>query len=599
MQQTPEEESKDIVTSPENVTADGNLRTAENPNVEPELLRQLAVSEDRAIREAVAANPNTPTEVLLKLAEAFPQQFLKNPVLSLLLLENPNFAAEIPYYALLNLLKQPELPDFFLSSAANHSNPEILYLVAKHPNTPDNALEEMARRNPKDTPLGLSIIKRQYVSEQVLSTIVEHSAIAVRLCLAKNPATSGNILAKLAIVREANPNFQQEIHLKLAKNPNTPIQVIYGLLKKRDTYGKRKIKQAISQRSDLPISIIIDLACDFQIHATNSLAKNLSIGADVLVELANHPELQVRQMVVRHPNVPQTVLDRAVTTAELRQYVAENISTPADLLVELVKSGEEEILKAIATNPSATASVLESITKTRSQDILIAQHPNATTKLLQQILWRLAMDERLSVRKYVAKHPHTPIDILIAWVQKQPELRLFIAQNPSISPEIIEQLAEDASAKVREALAYNSITPSYILEKLAKVSQIAVRQAVASNPKTSGSVLEFLAQDWQCSTFVAQNPNTPTKVLEYLMQLSGFNWLLLAHPNTSLEMQHKLLCMLGVSGIDSERIYAAKHPHTPVEVLMQLTRDRNPEIQSAALRTIAKHDKSPTCDRAF
>jgi hypothetical protein len=586
MHQTPEEQSKDIAIPPD-------ILTAENPNMEPELLRQLADSDDIAIREAVAANPNTPTEVLLKLAEAFPQQFLNNPVLSLLLLENPNFAAEIPYYALLNLLKQPELPDFLLSSAATHANPEILYLVAKHPNTPDRALEEMARRNPKDTPLGLSIIKREDVSERVLSLLVEYSAIAVRLCLAKNPAISPNILAKLAIVREANPNFQQEIYLKLAKNPNTPIQVIYGLLKKCD----RKIKQGISQRSDLPMSIIIELASDFQIQATNSLAKNLSIGADVLMELANHPELRVQQMVVRHPNVPQSLLDRAVKTAELRQYVAENPSTPADLLVELVQSGEEEILRAIATNPNTTASVLESIAKTHSHDILIAKHPNATTKLLQQILWRLAMDERLSVRKYVAKHPHTPVDILIAWVRKQPELRLFIAQNPSISPEIIAQLAGDVSAKVREALAYNPSTPAYILEKLAKDSQIAVRQAVASHPKTSGNILEFLAQDWQCSTFVAQNPNTPTQVLENLMRLSGFSWLLLAHPNTSLLMQHKLLCMLGTSGIDSERIYAAKHPHTPVEVLMQLTRDRNPEIQNAALRTIAKHDKSPTCDR--
>ncbi|PAX52799.1 variant leucine-rich repeat-containing protein [Brunnivagina elsteri] len=586
MHQTPEEQSEDIVTSPENLAAT-NLRTAENPNVEPELLRQLAVSDDITIREAVAANPNTPTEVLLKLAEVFPQQFLKNPVFSLLLLENPNFAADIPYYALLSLLKQSELPDFFLSSAANHANPEILYLVAKHPNTSDNALEEMTRRNPRDTPLGLSIIKREDVSERVLSILVEYSAIAVRLCLAKNPATSPSILAKLAIVREANPNFQQEIYLKLAKNPHTPIIVIHGLLKKCD----RKIKQGISQRSDLPISIIIELASDSQIHATNSLAKNLSITADVLMELANHRELRVRQMVVRHPNVPQTLLDRAVTNPELRQYVAENPSTPADLLIELVQDEEEEVLKAIATNPSATASVLESIAKTRSQDILIAQHPNATTKLLQQILWRLAMDERLSVRKYVAKHPHTPVDILITWVRKQPELRLFIAQNPSISAEIIEQLAGDTSAKVREALAYNPSTPTYILEKLAKDSQIPVRQAVANNPNTSGNILEFLAQDWQCSTFVAQNPNTPTQVLENLIRLSGFNWLLLAHPNTSLSMQHKLLGILGTSAIASERIYAAKHPQTPVEMLMQLTRDRNPEIQNAALRTIERCDR--------
>ncbi|MBA3923243.1 MAG: hypothetical protein H0X31_16740 [Nostocaceae cyanobacterium] len=53
---------------------------AKNPSADPELLRELVSSNDKAICEEVVSNPNTPTDVLLSLAELFPQQFLSNPV---------------------------------------------------------------------------------------------------------------------------------------------------------------------------------------------------------------------------------------------------------------------------------------------------------------------------------------------------------------------------------------------------------------------------------------------------------------------------------------------------------------------------------------
>lgn len=62
---------------------------AGNPNVDPQLLAELASSEDESIRREVAGNPNAPTEVLWELGEKFPQEVLENAVFSLLLLENP------------------------------------------------------------------------------------------------------------------------------------------------------------------------------------------------------------------------------------------------------------------------------------------------------------------------------------------------------------------------------------------------------------------------------------------------------------------------------------------------------------------------------
>ncbi|MBF2066691.1 MAG: hypothetical protein IGS39_20080 [Calothrix sp. C42_A2020_038] len=565
MHQTPEERASDLTTP-------------------PELLRELAGSDDASVRKKVIVNPNTPTDVLLTLADEFPNIFFSNPVLSLLMLENPNFPLEIPYWTLINLLRQPQAPEFFLSSAAMHPNPEVLRVVAKHYKTPISALEVMAHC--KDASLGIQIAQRQDVTEQILLILAEHGAIAVRLYLAKYHKTPCSILEKLAEAPEPNWTFRQQIHQKLAKNPNTPLAVIQKLLEE----GDKKVKQAIATRADLPIDIIVKLALDYRLHIMNSLAQNTSISAKVLHELANHGELRVRQMVARHPNTPQALLIDAAKSPELRQYIAANPSASPDLLNQLIEDNQnQEVLEAVASNPSTPAFVLKRIAQTRSHDLVVAQHPNATPELLQKILWRLAMDERLSVRKFVAKHPHAPKDILKMWVQKEPQLRNYIAQNPSLPIEILEFLARDASPKVRLAVAYNPSTPKSVLEKLSFDTEIEIKRAVASNTNTPGHVLEILVRDWQCCTFVAQNPNTPTKVLEYLGRLTGFNWLLLAHPNTSVEMRQTLLGNFAKSYVESDRLYAARHPDTPTEILLDLAKDSNLEIRSVALQALKKH----------
>ncbi|MEO0841161.1 MAG: hypothetical protein AAF063_19925, partial [Cyanobacteria bacterium J06643_5] len=69
---------------------------SKNANTSPQFLQHLSSSSDTLIRKHIAANPNTPTEILLELGAEFPQQLLDNPVFYLLLLENPNFVSDIP-----------------------------------------------------------------------------------------------------------------------------------------------------------------------------------------------------------------------------------------------------------------------------------------------------------------------------------------------------------------------------------------------------------------------------------------------------------------------------------------------------------------------
>ena len=61
---------------------------AQDETTAPKLLAELANSEDKQTRKAVAANPNIPIETLLSICFEFPRQVIDNPIIPLLILEN-------------------------------------------------------------------------------------------------------------------------------------------------------------------------------------------------------------------------------------------------------------------------------------------------------------------------------------------------------------------------------------------------------------------------------------------------------------------------------------------------------------------------------
>ena len=65
-------------------------RIAQDETTASELLAELAKNKDDQVRQAVAANPNTPIETLLSICFEFPPEVIDNPIIPLLILENPD-----------------------------------------------------------------------------------------------------------------------------------------------------------------------------------------------------------------------------------------------------------------------------------------------------------------------------------------------------------------------------------------------------------------------------------------------------------------------------------------------------------------------------
>ncbi len=590
MYPTPEQFAVDETTPPDKLrflafeSIELARLVATNPSAEPELLRELASSEDKATREAVTTNPNTPTDLLLKLAGDFPSSFFSNPVLSLLMLENPNLATDISYWSLLKLLKQDDAPQWFLACAAMHSNSLVLEAVAKHKQVSQQVLEQLAIKSRYDPELGLCIAQRKDVSQKVLEKLAQHGAGSVRLHLATYPKIPVKVLEILVENPEPNWNLRVAIETSVAKNPNTPLNVLEALIKVPYT----KVKNAIAKRSDLTKHLIIELAMDYRVHTMNFLPQNPYIPSNWLEEMAEHDIERVRQMVARHPNTPVHILVQAASYLQLRQFVAENPSTPPEVLEELAMDSRGDIQAAVARNSNTPGYVLEILAGMPFHDLLLARHPNTPDSTLQKVLWRLALDERLSVRKYVAQHSQAPVSILTQWAKNSPELRAWIALNVSTPSSILEQLAKDTSKDVRYGVAKNTNTPACVLQKLAEDWRLEVRQAVAGNPETPGNVLEVLIKDWHLRSFIAQNPSTPGTALEQLTQFFRYDWHIVQHPNTPPKLRQRLLEEFSTSVVETERLFVARHSETPLEILEHLAQDDDPVVSKSAKRSLRK-----------
>src|SRR5262245_57514620 len=122
-----------------------SLEEARDPKTSPERLAALAKSDDIEVRWAVTQNPNTPVEVLFTLGAELPDALLQNPLLTLLLLEQPTLMYEMPKETAGALLLVPTLPVGWLKALARHRDVEVCSAVARHLRAPPEALEDLAR----------------------------------------------------------------------------------------------------------------------------------------------------------------------------------------------------------------------------------------------------------------------------------------------------------------------------------------------------------------------------------------------------------------------------------------------------------------------
>ena len=141
---------------------------AARDEVPPGLLSQLSHSSDKATRSKVIANPNILPEDFLRLGPQFSKAFLANPVLSLILLEDPAILSEFDAKLLVQIAKNPECPQGFLRWAADRQEEQVQLAVAMNAKAPEDALKALKGSDHKSVRESLSFKAAESTSPESL-----------------------------------------------------------------------------------------------------------------------------------------------------------------------------------------------------------------------------------------------------------------------------------------------------------------------------------------------------------------------------------------------------------------------------------------------
>jgi predicted DNA-binding WGR domain protein len=579
--------AKDPEASPESLLALLNKDDATNrllarhPRASADLLEKLSHSSDKATRQGVAANPNTPPETYVKLGQQFPKEFLANPALDLLLMLNPALMEEVPEALLVRLLKQADCPASLLTWAAGRSNSKVQLAVAMNANAPESARQRLGQSfDPavREAVRPMSVAAPEQDPEQAFEQalrerigslhpyelqeawksgdigLAQWSALPLTFRLAQvtnsevfDPACVARLLRDsgktLTEIRSLLPHYTS--WKEVAKHHFTPVHVLFEFSEGSDALARI----GAAENHTTPLAVLETLAKDSYNSILIGIAVNPSTPEPLKVKLLDALDgslsMSDLKKVATNPATPAPVLEKLSKHSEkrLRHAVAENLATPVQILEALAEDADGDVRRAVARNPAMPVPVLEILACHSDRYIQCAVAKNPSTPV--PVLETLAENYDGLIRHSAATNPSVSVSILeILSKDNDKWIRSAVAENPSASLLVLETLARDSDDWVRYQVAKNPSASLLVLETLARDSDVTVRRAVAGNPSTTPGVLEKLSTDKD--TYVKEaaisNPNTPLPAL--IKQVSakavGVRQALASQSHRSPEILHSL-----------------------------------------------------------
>ena len=589
-----------------------------------ETLSRLSHSSDRATRSRVCKNPNTPTAEYLRLGQQFPVEFLANPILDFLLLENPALLKEASSSLLIRLLKSKQCPEAFLVWAASHPEEKVQLAVAMNPSLPQRAIDPLkASANPRVREAAEATELGDLTPEKAEQAFVQ--ALAKRIAQLDREAFT-EAWKKKDIGLAQWPLLTLGMKLELIGWQLTSEFAVTEILELFAKEPASRFRRQVADNRNTPPALLDTLSKDVDAEVREAVASNPAILINTLALLALDPDSNVRRAVAKNTNTPIHVLETLAgdLAQEVRAEVGGNTNTSEQVLETLAKDAEKWVRSVVASNKNAKARVLETLATDIEEDVRhsVGLNPNTPAAVLEA----LARDLSSRVRSGVANNPNTPPNVLEILAKDMHDyVKWLVSLNPNTSELVLETLAEHTEARVRSGVASNRNTPVAVLETLCRDSDYDVWRKTCSNPNTPLAALDKLANapslwirvNFASSNFahgapllrlakdthirvreaVAQNRNTPALVLETLArdQYEGVCRAVAQNPNTPAFVL-ETLARVQYEGV---RRAVAQNVNTPAPLLALLSRHRNFQIRLAVTRnpsTPSQALKDLACD---
>lgn len=610
-----------------------------------------------SLRQAIAANPNTPSEILERWASGLSDRTaegvaLSNPGLSTRAIQSfatgyrRNWLGTFQQEALWSnpaipeslILSKPEgtaatrgiakntaTPGFVLGKlAAAGSDIGVRCLVARNPSTPASVLVELARASEEDIEYGIgaSLLRNPSLPREAVEMLLTHTSMRPRI--AASIYTPRDILVQLTsdsdpIVRDAagcNPMTPESAVLELVDDE--AVQSLYTWGDIQRSRSKNLIEHAESMREaeplprpESPSEAAAVFLYSMDPESRSKICVRPTLETDFIHRtLANDPHPDVRSAVASWGS---DSIRRLILETEENHDVISTLAfstTDPELTENMVhlQSARLGLIYNVASPPS----VLESIALNSSTGggELLAQHPNASERLLDWLSSAPVSSPRLAA--LVAQHPNCSTQTL-AFLAKHPddEVRQYVAAASARRPtshRVLALLAHDKNDLVRSIVGMNRNTPVETLEQLASDGSSEVRQLVACNRRSSDLVWALLAGDKDAKVrLLARSLLTPpTQVRHELAGTAETSPTMLHALAQDTEMAVRLAVVanpsaaprtvekLSEDSVPRIRALAAKRTDVPPAVVQRLLRDANWSVRRAAKSAQRRLNRTPS-----
>jgi hypothetical protein len=462
------------------------LEQSRDPSTAPARLALLARHPDFQVRRRVAANPNTPVDVLCGLAPVLPVDVGRNPLVPVLWLEAGGDWAQVPPALVAAVASSGvQAPDVLAWALACPAPVDVAFALMTHPQVPRaarRALFTQARTDAerqqlaRHLPLGrwedllgagwLAVLRRAG-----FDTWADSDAVSMDLDLDECDCSACAAQREPAEVSWTDP-------------PSVDARRFPGL--PRDGDGAKLLEMG---------ALGVELACEARLV---TLAQ--------LLHEAEQPQPRplLLERLAAAPGCPPALLEQlaAAPFVAVRVAVAsQGGQLPVPLQLLLAQDPSSRVRVALCKPPGerepavAEAAWLQLAADPHPwvlEQVARGLPPHLREQLLQDTPMGRALVAGCTDRAFVAlvaRHPSLPLrchaarvsasglaHLDLAW-DPAVEVRLALAENPEVHPEALVQLTRDAQPKVRRAAVEARRLPLEELERLWNDPHPEVRRA--------------------------------------------------------------------------------------------------------------------------
>ncbi|CAN5332990.1 hypothetical protein BH09ACT1_BH09ACT1_12690 [soil metagenome] len=436
-----------------------------------ELVRLIETG-DPTILEALARNPHTQSEATPAIARAL-----------------LNVGDSV---ALLLLARDVSAPHDVLEVLAVSADSAVRYATAINPSAPENVLRTLAKD--AETRIRVVAARSSMLPLDSLVVLASDAEPTVRAAVAANPITPAEILLRLA--SDETPAVAEEVAGHATATSAVLQRVAESQLEKRkDQLSKSGSRQAQPE---------------FPLGALTAVAASSATPPEILRAISSSVD-QVRRSLPTYGREFERALER-----EERVWIgiAANSSTPADLLDQLARMVHKEVW--VKSDPDRGSRGREGL---REAILSMVVHnpatPIATVEFLSQGDWVARRTTTRSEREDGHTTTWTIWDGSATSAAKEDMARsvraemsrrrwqadghaspLVFANDHDVSPEILDELANDHNESVRQAVAANRSTTSEAFARLARdpARQVRLAAAGASHPDKAAAKYDHYSQ---------------------------------------------------------------------------------------------------------